>query len=487
VNGCIGSAQTIVTLSPGFTVNVTTTDEHCGRADGTATATPVGGTGPFSYVWTGGLLTPTITGLTAASYSVTVTDANGCTGTGTGSLVNIAGPSAPFGPIVNETCGYCNGSITIAPVNGTPPYTYIWSVAGAGATISNLCAGNYAVTVTDANTCTANNNTSITNSPAPVLSQGTVTSANCGFNDGGAQPNVAGGTAPVTFSWSNGQATLNLSNVIGGNYTLIATDANGCKDTLVVTVPTLGGPSASTTGTDALCGNADGTACVTAVGGSGAYTYIWNNGLNTNCISNLSPGLYTVTVDDGNCFVISSYSVGDIPGPNADFSVTPLTATIDNPLFNFYDQSTGAITYAWYFGDGGTSNTQNPSYSYSQSGTFIITLIVTNNAGCVDSIKQEVIIKDNFVIWVPNAFSPNGDGMNETFGPKGVGLDPDHFEFYVFDRWGEELFRSTNVNLQWDGTFKGGKPKQDVYTLLIIIKGVDGLPYKYNGHVTLIK
>ena len=419
---------------------------------------------------------------------MTVTDANGCTGTGSVTVNNIAGPSAPFGPIINETCGYCNGSITIAPINGTAPYTFIWSPnVGNTATISNLCAGTYSVTVTDANTCTATNSTTITNSPPPVLSQGTIVPANCGFNDGSAQINVNGGTAPLTFSWSNGQNGQNLSNVIGGTYTLICTDNNGCKDTIQVVVPTLGGPSAVTSGTDALCGNANGTVCVVASAGSGNYTYLWNNGMNTDCIANLLAGTYTVTVDDGNCYVTASYTVNDIPGPTADFSVTPLVATIDNPEFTFYDQSTGANSWTWYFGDGATSSTQNPTHTYSQSGSYTITLIVMNNAGCIDSIKQTVLIKDNFVIWVPNAFSPNGDGINETFGPKGVGLDPDKFEFYVYDRWGEELFSTTNVSRQWDGTYKGNKPKQDVYTWIIIIKGADGLPHKLSGHVTLIK
>jgi gliding motility-associated-like protein len=485
--GCTGTGTGVVTVNANPTVSVTGTDEHCGHADGTVTATPNGGSSPYTYLWNTGGTTQSLTGLTANTYSVTVTDNNGCTGTGSVTITNIAGPSAPFGTIVNETCTQQNGSVTVSPVNGTPPYTYLWSNGGTTATINNLSAGTYGVTVTDGNGCTASNSTTITDSPGPSLAQDVITPANCGSADGGATITVTGGTSPYTYQWSNGQTGQNLTNVTGGQYSVTITDANGCDATLSVTIPTLGGPSAYATGTDATCDRNNGTATATGTGGTGTYTYQWNNGQTTQTAINLGPGTYTVTVDDGNCYVTASVTIGNIPGPTAAFSVTPQSTTIDDPLFTFTDESLGASLWYWDFGDGSTSSTQHPTHSYDASGTYVVTLTVENAAGCRDSTLQEVVIRDNFVIWVPNAFSPNNDGFNDDFGPKGVGIQPDGYEFYVFNRWGEVLFYTTDVNMSWDGTVNGKVIQQGVYPWLIILKDVNNINHKFDGHVNILK
>jgi gliding motility-associated-like protein len=205
-------------------------------------------------------------------------------------------------------------------------------------------------------------------------------------------------------------------------------------------------------------------------------------------ITGLAPGNYTVTVDDGNCFVTAIVNIADIPGPTADFSVNPQVATIDDPLFTFYDNSSGSpVLWSWNFGDNSTSVVQNPVHSYDASGTYNIMLTVENAMGCRDSVMREVIVKDNFLIWLPNAFSPNNDGFNDFFGPKGVGIVSDQYEFYIYNRWGQELFFTHDINMRWDGKVNGNPVKEDVYLWIVVVTGVDGLPYKFHGHVTLIK
>jgi gliding motility-associated-like protein len=210
--------------------------------------------------------------------------------------------------------------------------------------------------------------------------------------------------------------------------------------------------------------------------------------MNGASITGLAAGTYIVSVNDGNCYVTATVSIGNIPGPTADFGVTPQTATIDDPLFTFTDNSSGSpVLWEWDFGDGTTSSTQNPIHSYSASGTYMIILTVENSMGCRDSTMREVIVKDNFVIWIPNAFTPDGDGFNDYFGPKGVGIDPDGFEFYVYNRWGELIFFTTDINQTWDGKVNNRVVQQDVYPWLIIVKDINEKVHKLDGHVNVVK
>jgi hypothetical protein len=191
--GCTGTAVGTVNNVPGGVVTLDSTDEHCGHADGTATATMAGGTAPITYTWSNTMTTQTITGLPAGNYSVSVSDANGCTASATIVVNNIAGPSAPLSNIINDNCTYGIGSVTVSPVNGTPPYTYLWSNAAVTQTISNLYAGVYGITVTDANNCTAVNSVTITDAPSPTLSF-TSTPSSCGQSDGSATVTAVGGS-----------------------------------------------------------------------------------------------------------------------------------------------------------------------------------------------------------------------------------------------------------------------------------------------------
>jgi gliding motility-associated-like protein len=307
------------------------------------------------------------------------------------------------------------------------------------------------------------------------------------MTNGSAQINLSGGTNPFSYSWSNGQTTLDLTNVIGGNYTLIVSDANSCKDTINVTIGIVGGPIPTAVSTDAICDQNNGTANATATGGSGVYTYQWSNGQSGSSISNLAPGSYSVTVDDGNCFSTSQVTIGNIPGPTAGFTYSPSIVTLEEPVFSFFDNSQGAISWEWNFGDGSSSVTQNSQHMYTSAGSYTVTQIVTNVDGCKDSTTSIVIVKEIVAIWVPNAFTPNQNGINEFFTPKGIGLDPNNFELYVYNRWGELIFYSSNLSYQWDGTYKGNEVPQDVYVWVIYYKGLDDIRYKKSGHVSVLK
>jgi hypothetical protein len=378
---------------------------------------------------------------------VVVTDANSCTATSSTIVNNIAGPSAPWGTIVQETCSACNGSITVLPVNGQAPYTYLWGDGSTTSTINNLCNGNYGVVVTDANNCTASNQTSITDSPSPTASTSLINAAQCGQTDGQGIVNFVGGTLPMGFLWSNGQTTQNLTNVSGGTYPITITDANGCTATSTLLIATMGGPVATMHSANSFCGFANGMAWVTTVGGSGNYTYSWDNSGSTDTISNVVSGNYCVTVNDGFCTTTDCILVNNNSGPTAIFNVSPDEMTIEQSSCTMTDLSNGALTWSWSFGDGTGSVLQNPTHNYDNTGSFEIVLTITDANGCVDSTIHTVVVKGIYMIYIPNTFSPNGDGANDFFAPKGTNIDMNNFEMFIFDRWGNQIYFTSKLRI----------------------------------------
>ena len=302
-NGCGATDQVTITGTPAIDLMITGVNAGC-AANGSASAmvTPGSGTPPFTYLWNTGANTSIINNLTAGTYSVTVTDAAGCTAT---DLVNVTGTATLDVTTsgTNVSCfGGSNGSATATASGGSGPYMYFWSNTATGATVNNLSAGTYFVTATDmASGCTATTNVFISQ-PTELVATATATNAGCGGNDGSASASAAGGTAPYTYAWSNGDSGQNISGLGNGSYTVTVTDANGCTDVASVTVTGGGnGPTVSITVDHAVTsvGN-DGALTATTTGGQSPYTYLWSTGATTASITGLGAGTYSVTVTDAN-------------------------------------------------------------------------------------------------------------------------------------------------------------------------------------------
>ena len=297
-----GFNVTIDCSSTNITVNVSGTDATCnGGSDGTATAGASGGTAPYSYSWSNGATGANISGLLAGSYTVTATDANGCTGT---AMVTIGEPA---GMIVNATStvvscnGNTDGSVSASVSGGVAPYSYVWSDGSTSPNVYFVPVGTYTVTVTDANGCTATGSTEVTEPPVLSASaSGTDVSCN-GDSDGVATASATGGTAPYTYLWSNGGTGASVSGLASGTYTVTVTDLRGCAEVASVTIgePTILTASISTNEVSCNGGN-DGSATATPAGGTAPYTYSWSNGATGATASGLSAGTYTVTVTDAN-------------------------------------------------------------------------------------------------------------------------------------------------------------------------------------------
>jgi hypothetical protein len=283
------------------------TDALCmGDCNGLINITVIGGTAPYTYVWSdpAGSTTQNVSGLCAGDYYVTITDAHMCTLVDSWT-VGEPGEVSWEGSTTNVTCnGLSNGTITtIFTLGGTPPYTYYWSNGATTANLTGLPAGTYYLTVTDVNSCDARSFRTITQPEELVVSLLTpVTNVSCnGYEDGAIDITVTGGTMPYYFAWSNGATTEDLSGLVAGCYTVTVTDALSCETTgtYCITQP----DQLIVTGqkTDALCyDDCNGTIDLTVTGGTMPYYFAWSNGATTEDLTGLCDGTYFVTVTDAN-------------------------------------------------------------------------------------------------------------------------------------------------------------------------------------------
>ncbi|HXB42101.1 MAG TPA: PKD domain-containing protein, partial [Bacteroidia bacterium] len=446
---------------------------------------------------------PGVTMLAAGVYTVTGIDANNCVNTATVSVI-----INPL-PVVTATgATVCtNGTINLSCTpNGASNYSWAGPLA-YGSNIQNPTipnanagmAGSYVVTVTDGNGCVGANVAQVVVNPLPVVT------SNSGTICGGQTSATLTATGANTYAWtpvtglSSGNGAVVIANPNATtNYTVTGTDINGCKNTASVTV-TVNTPPAVT-----LNQNYSGCApvCITFSNtASGTGNCNWNFGdgsMSQSCNPNhcfTGKGTYTVTLtltDNNGCINSATSSVNVYPVPHADFNATPQPTTVLESSISFHDASTGAVigSWGWTFGDfnNNTSTIQNPVHLYGDTGSYMVHLVVISDHGCRDSTIKIIRIDDDYALYVPNAFSPNSDGVNDTFFAKGFGVK--EFKMYIFDRWGEQIFFSDDINKAWDGRFQGKSDEivqEDVYVWKIEAKNIKGEKKHLAGTVSLIK
>ncbi|MBL0051842.1 MAG: SprB repeat-containing protein [Bacteroidetes bacterium] len=269
------------------------TDVLCnGGSDGSASVTATGGTAPYTYLWSNGSTDASITGLTAGSYTVTVTDATGCIS----SCTHIVGEPTALTATCSATdasCGLATGTAMVVAADGTAPYSYSWSNGSTDASITGLAAGVYTATVTDANGCIATCESTVNNLNGPVITCSSSDVTCNGGADGEASVSVSGGVGPLTFLWSNGSTDASITGLTAGSYTVTVTDGNGCVAMCTSTITEPTALTATCSATDASCGAATGTAMVVAADGTAPYSYSWSNGSTDASITGLTAGVYS--------------------------------------------------------------------------------------------------------------------------------------------------------------------------------------------------
>ncbi len=393
-DGCTSTFTTPITVTPLPSLSTTKVDVACnGGTTGSINLTVSSGTAPYSYLWSNGSTSEDLSSLPAGTYSVTVTDANGCTGTTT---VTITQPSAPLTLSFTQTNVLCfggsTGAIDLSVSGGTAPYTYSWSNGSVTQDLNSLPAGTYTVNVHDANGltggCAATTSITIVQPDTPVTLNSTHVNVLCnGGSTGSIDLTAGGGTPGYIYSWSNGAVTQDVSGLAAGTYTVNVHDANGttggCAATTSVTITQPAAAISLTfTKVNVLCnGGSTGSIDLSVAGGTAPYTYLWSNGAITQDISSLAAGTYTVTVTDAN---------GSSGGCSATLSVTitqpsaPVSLSTTQTNILCFGASTGAINltvaggtapYSYVWSNGATTE----DLSALAAGTY--TVVVTDANG----------------------------------------------------------------------------------------------------------
>lgn len=511
-NGCTVAGSTTVTEPPQIIITTSFDTAHCGQSDGAAYVSATGGTGTLTYNWipsntAGG----TLSNIPGGNQDVVVTDQNGCDDTVTVNVFNQLGVVATMGAPNAVSCfGGNDGDVTATFAGGNGPYTISWNTTPVQttATATGLTAGSYVVTATDADGCTSTANVVITEPPVLTITATASPAAVCVGQPVTLTAVPAGGTPNYNIMWqpiSLGGPTQTINPQASGTYTADVTDLNGCTATVTTSVtvnpiPVAGFSGDSLFGCAPLCVNfSDLSTIATGTLTTWAWDFGDNNQATTQNPSHcyLTAGLYTVsltvTSNAGcvNTIVMNNYV--DVFGiPMAAFTAGPQPTTELNPQIYFTDLSIGAVTWDWSFGDmipASTSQLQNPSFYYPTSGCFDVLLEVSSVNGCTDTTSEQVCIDPDVSIYVPNTFTPNEDGINDFFFAQGIGLDPENFEMWVFDRWGNLIFYTNDLNEGWNGKVQGSPNYCQVDTYVWKIKCIDMLEKKHSliGHVNLIR
>lgn len=458
---------------------------------GSASVSVSGGTAGYTYLWNTNATTSSISNLPAGNYSVMISDANGCLDSST---VTITQP-----PLLTSTQNQINilcfgdstGTATVSPAGGNPAYTYLWSNGQTNSVATNLSAGNYFVTVSDANGCTLTVIFLLTQPAAPLSATSSSVNVFCNPDStGSASVTVSGGTGSYTYLWSNGQTTSGISNIPAGTYTVTFTDANGCSDTSTATVNQPPLLTAIISNDTIVCAGASTTFSVTAAGGNPAYTYLWNPiGQTTSAVtvSASATTIYSVTVTDANGCSSQQMNttVTVVPLPVATISVSPSYVVFYPASICFTADTGNTLSWIWNFGDSATATGTSSVCHDFEMGTFCVTLSVANYLGCIDT--AEVCVSEVSAS-IPNVFSPNGDGSNDMFFIPMAAEGLTYYSCRIYDRWGIKMAELDLPREGWDGYTTSGVPASEgTYYYVVSIAWGDELKINERGFITLVR
>tara|TARA_R110002050_G_scaffold149463_1_gene275997 strand:- start:15518 stop:25336 length:9819 start_codon:yes stop_codon:yes gene_type:complete len=363
-----------------------TTPETCaGLSNGSISSSVTGGTAAYSYLWSNGGTTAMLTGISGGTYTVTITDNNNCTSTATGTVVTT--PTTLAVSINNVSNVLCNngtdGNALAVGTGGASPYSYSWSNGASAASLANVAAGTYSVTVTDNNSCEQVDNVTITEPTALVVTNNVFSNATCfGLSNGSATIVASGATPGYTYAWPDGATTLANTTLPAGTVTVTVTDANACTDTTNVTITEPSALDLAPTVVDITCnGLTDGSISTSVSGGTSAYTFAWSNAATTSSITGLSTGNYSVTVTDANnCQKDSSFTITQPVSLTASISASTDVQCKGSATGNATALATGGTTpfsYSW-------SNSATSSMASNLvAGAYIVT--ITDMNGCNDT------------------------------------------------------------------------------------------------------
>ena len=479
--------------------------------------------GASNYIWSPALGLNTSIGNTVSAnpsstsyYTVTGTDLNGCTNT-TSTTVNVNSK-----PVINlsttpNTNNICEGASIVIDAFGAISYSWqpsagLNQITGQSVIASPSTSTNYIVLGTDQNNCkntaeimiNVGINPTISVSPSnPIICQGESVTL---FAEGANQYNW---TPSSSLTSSIGSVVI-ASPLVNTSYTVTGIDSLGCEGVSIKTVNVNPLPTVNFLQDTLIICNGEDASILLDVSGSTNWDILYSiNGAlqselynidsNPVLINSSEKGSYTIVsiTDENNCVNIGEDTlyVDVLNMPIADFLTYGPDGLAEfdilQPEISFLNTSFSAINYSWYFGDppyNGTSNNENPTYTFNEPGSYPVTLIVENGP-CIDDTIKNILIKPVFTLFLPDAFTPDGDGLNDFFPwdcGKPLGTSIEDFSIFVYNSWGEEVFSSNDVNACWNGKMEqDGQILQGYYTYIIQIVDILGVHHTKTGKVLL--
>jgi gliding motility-associated-like protein len=494
--------------------SITKTDVRCnGGNNGSATVFVSGGTTSYTYTWTPNAgAGSNVSNLTAGGYAILVTDNNGCTVT---SSVSISEPSqiTSTSTKTDVNCnGASDGTISINTTGGTPSvsgYRYTWNPnVSDSSTAINLSAGNYAITVSDSLLCTTTVAVTISE-PASMILNGVVLNATCYLGtDGRITVTATGGASPYSYQISsdNGVTFTNnannvFTNLTNQSYIVRVSDANSCSidQTYVVTAP-VAITAQFVTDSVSCFGDSDGSVrVINTIGGNGGYIYQLAAITNSSGVfTNLGSGTYPLVITDSkNCTVTFNPVVGEPEELLLDITANPSSAYQDSIVIKLGDivqlnanTNYSNVVFQWTPSMGlSCDDCDDPllATNYSIKYTVKATVIPVRKE-CIATKSLAVTVLKDYQLYIPNSFTPNGDGVNdmyEIFGNKAI---IKFWSFDLYNRWGEKVFESNDINFQWDGRYKGVPVSQGVYVYHLNVVFIDNhKETDLRGSITILK
>lgn len=500
--GCTASATVTVGNTPASFTSSSTLVSCFNGNDGTATAsmTPVLGT--VTYLWDdpAAQTTQTATGLTAGTYNCVITSSVGCSSTVTVVVSEIPAMQATFTTITDATCNSKNdGILTINTTQGTAPYFYAWDNSTSTTnTASDLLAGTHTVTITDSKSCVITKTQAI-GEPAPLkITTLTPNSQICAEDKITLNVTGNGGSSTQTYTWSSNNVVLGTGNsitvdpdVTNTSYCVELTEECGspaADSCMIITFPTPIPPQLTPDKFEVcmpgefLIKNTSpniGELASTYIDFGNFKNAIIPNGENIDITYN-KPGVYTLHVINTSIYgcvydtVFTDYLIVH-DDPIARFALSGNPGTIFETVMTGHDLSTDdVISWEWTspYSSPSYSNLESPKFKFPEGvvGSYPVTLIVTTQMGCIDTVTNNAIIEDVILFYVPNTFTPDGDEFNQSWRIVMKGGDTYGFNLKVFNRWGAVVWETSDPDTSWDGTYNGKPVQEGMYTWKASIK-----------------
>ncbi|MBQ6276490.1 MAG: HYR domain-containing protein, partial [Bacteroidales bacterium] len=472
-HGCTTTASATITQPAQLEVSASSTNATCGATGGSVTAVVVGGAGQYTYSWNNSAgqsySGARVTNIAPSTYNLTVSDYNGCIATAVASVSASGSLSARIDVVALPGCGnnISAGRLQAVAESGISPFSYIWSDGSTAMLASNLQAGSYSVTLTDSWGCSANATTSIEQQNDLEISVSVTTVSCFGENDASATVVALRGEPPYTYSWNNGANSAFLQNIAAGRYSITVTDANMCAKAETIEIEQPDKLMLESNVKPISCyGKTDGSIALNAIGGNQPYSFsiiMDDNFYSGNYLSGLPAGTYSLEVTDAHgCMSNNTIQLVEPEAFTSSYSVGMPSCSGNNDGFIEVSATGGTkpYMYGWdsYYSD-------VPLITGLRQGQYTISVVDANKCTYqVASIMLTDMAGD--CIKIPNVFTPNGDGVNDTWIIENIEMFPDA-TVYVFNRWGQMLYKGTGKDEPWDGSYRGHYVPAGTYLYIV--------------------